>query len=191
MTRLIKSKINADVAGNGLSQAVDGSLEVNLGGDVSTSSNDLTVERIQGKDVASSTPGNNQVLMWNGLAWTPSDLPASNMQQWYDGTGDPNVLDPSGSQNGDYYYHTDQETVYRKEGGSWNELGGFTSTKDVNLNGKSISYRTPWLYMGTGKADDIHNDVGKIGDFFYSDSEEKMYLKKQDDGYPNGKWKGL
>ena len=126
-----KDKINADVAGAGLSQAGDGSLQVNLGGDVTTNGSDLTVTGLQGKAVDTSNPENDQVLMWINSKWTPSPLPpggGGGDRQWYDGINNPNTVNPTGSQNGDYYYRTapdNEEKVYRKVGGNWEELGGF------------------------------------------------------------------
>ncbi|AHI05666.1 cell wall surface anchor family protein [Bdellovibrio bacteriovorus W] len=54
------------------------SINVGLAGDVTGSIGTSKVERIQGKDVSATAPTNNQVLQWNGSAWTPSTLPAGN-----------------------------------------------------------------------------------------------------------------
>ena len=180
-----RNKINANVAGNGLSQAGNGSLQVDLGGDVSTDTNNgtLTVEKLQGREVDATTPLADQVLMWKNSKWTPSDPSngGGGSQQWYAGNPDPNSTNPSGSQNGDYYYRTaptGREKVYRKEGGTWNELGGFTSTEDVQLNGNNYTYRTPWLYMNNSAPDP---GAGKVGDFYYDSrpGEKKLYFKKE------------
>ena len=189
-----QTKINPNVAGAGLSQAGDGSLRVNLGGDVTTGGggSNLTVIKLQGNQVATTPPNaNGQVLTWNGSQWAPASLPpGGGSQQWYAGADNPNTSNPSGSQDGDYYLHTitpaGNETVYRKVGGSWQELGGFTSTGDVRLNGRNYSYRTPWLYTGSDKPDGTNPDVGKMGDLYYDDDEEKLYIKADDN-----KWKGL
>lgn len=44
------------------------------GGDVSGTFTSLTVAKIQGKAIAPTAPSNNQVLQWNGIAWTPATL---------------------------------------------------------------------------------------------------------------------
>ena len=189
-----RRKIDANVAGNGLSQAGNGSLQVNLGGDVVTTGNNLSVVKLRGNEIAPITPSNNQVLQWDdgNAQWTPADLPpggGGGDQQWYEGTDDPNITNPSGSQNGDYYYRTAPvggEKVYRKVAGSWEELGGFTNTSNLNVNGTGYSYRTPWLYTGSIKPDDQPINFGQLGDMYYDDNEEKMYFKVKND-----EWKGL
>lgn len=45
-----------------------------LDGDVTGSLNNTTVGKIQGRDVANTAPTSNQVLTWNGSAWTPTSL---------------------------------------------------------------------------------------------------------------------
>lgn len=44
------------------------------GGDLSGSPSSQTVVGLQGKPLAASSPGNNQVLAWNGSAWAPTSL---------------------------------------------------------------------------------------------------------------------
>ena len=233
-----RDKINANVAGLGLSQAADGSLQVDVGGDVTTSGSNLSVVKLRGNEIALTAPSDNQVLQWDDGTnqWTPVTLSSAGSagtwfsgnnnpnpdnpseaetgdfylregtrevfvkdgatwnsvgylastsgggggsQQWYDGNADPNMNDPSGSGNGDYYYRTAPaggEKVYRKQGGNWQELGGVTSTDDVQLGGSGYSYRTPWLYTGTGEP---NTSAGKVGDFYYrTDDGGKMYFKK-------------
>lgn len=45
-----------------------------LDGDVTGPLDNTTVGKIQGRDVASIAPTSNQVLTWNGTAWTPTSL---------------------------------------------------------------------------------------------------------------------
>ena len=169
-----RSKIAADVAGIGLSQASDGSLQVNIG-------DGLTID--EGVIKVTNTGGGG-----NG-----SDRAGT----WYTGANGPASANLGNARNGDYYYSTNQNKAYRRVGGNWQEVGGFTNTDDIQLNGRNFSYRTPWVYSGDVKPDDDANganDVGKLGDFFYSTSEEKMYTKVHDkdtDKYPTGKWKGI
>lgn len=187
-------------AGNGLSIATNGSLRLynpeagHLGIGQGLSNNitftkiekdaalamngELTVKGLQGREIDTSNPTNDQVLTWKNSKWTPSDLPpgGSGNKQWYSGVNTPNPGNPSGAQDGDYFYKENEEVVYRKESGNWKLLGGFTSTEDLNLNGSGYSYRTPWLYTGTGEP---NTNVGKVGDFYYrTDDGGKMYFKK-------------
>ncbi len=43
------------------------------GGDISGAYSTLNVNKIQGRTVAGTQPGNNQILKWNGNQWTPSN----------------------------------------------------------------------------------------------------------------------
>src|SRR5690554_1595766 len=45
-----------------------------LDGDVTGPLDNTTVGKIQGRDVANTAPTSNQVLTWNGTAWTPTSL---------------------------------------------------------------------------------------------------------------------
>ena len=57
-----------------------GSAWTSISGDVSASTGTpgaLTVTGLQGRSVSSSAPSLNQVLGWNGTAWTPATLPAA------------------------------------------------------------------------------------------------------------------
>ncbi len=44
----------------------------NLAGDVTGAQSSTTVEKIQGRNVATTAPTNGQVLKWNGSAWEPA-----------------------------------------------------------------------------------------------------------------------
>ncbi len=131
-----RDKINANVAGLGLSQNGNGSLQVNLSGDVTTNGDELEVVGLQGYPVSDAAPGSGQGLLWNGSEWTPSDLlSGSARRQWYDGNNVPNNGNPSGAQDGDYFYRKSSGVVYLREGGTWNELGGFTHTGGTTTDG--------------------------------------------------------
>ncbi|WKN31477.1 hypothetical protein PZB74_21235 [Porifericola rhodea] len=223
-----KDKINADVAGEGLAQNADGSLELNIGGgglqlnadqlqlsntsngqiligdgsqvnarsisgDVSLANNGNTqVTAIQGRNVSTDAPGLDDVLTWNGSSWEPAAVNSSLFgdQQWYSGTITPTSLNPIEADNGDYYYDTNDNRVYRKSGGSWILLGGYNTAAPapINTGGIADSYRTPILYMGDEKPVEGDN-IGNIGDFYYSVDEKKLYYRYLDNG--DIKWKGL
>ncbi len=154
----------------------------------------LIVQGLRGRTVASSAPSDKQVLQWDNGAneWAPASLPPAGgggSQQWYAGNNQPNPGNPSGAQDGDYYLRTNSvgnEKIYRKVGGTWQELGGFTKTGVLNTNGTGYSYRTPWLYSGPDKPDDQPNNFGQLGDMYYDTNEQKMYFKVK-----NNEWKGL
>jgi hypothetical protein len=48
---------------------------VTMGGDVTGSSDDATVAKIQGQPVSTNTPSNGQVLQYDGASWTPGVIP--------------------------------------------------------------------------------------------------------------------
>lgn len=54
--------------------AGDDAAALNLLGDVTGTLGATTVVKIQGRDVANTAPTSNQVLTWNGSAWTPTSL---------------------------------------------------------------------------------------------------------------------
>lgn len=54
--------------------AGDDAAALNLLGDVTGTLGATTVVKIQGRDVANTAPTSNQVLTWNGTAWTPTSL---------------------------------------------------------------------------------------------------------------------
>lgn len=206
---ITRDKIHANIAGIGLHQAVDGSLGVantgsgelligqgstvssqNISGDLSLSnSGDTKVTGLQGRTVSATEPGVNQVLTWNGSAWTPA---TSAGQQWYDGTATPNTTLPSGTSNGNYYYDTDDNKVYRKVNGNWTLLGGFNTTAPaaINTGGIADSYRAPVLYMGDERPV-TGDDIGAFGDFYYSRDEGRLYYKAKNVGNGNIEWRNL
>ena len=121
-----KDKISADVAGAGLSQAGDGSLQVDLTGDVTTSGNNLSIIKLQGNDVATTNPLLGQVITWDGAKWIPADVPPTG-----GGSTTPTISTGSGTpQNGEGkigdIYIGDEDTVYikiNKDGaGEWLEV---------------------------------------------------------------------
>ncbi|MEQ9440607.1 MAG: hypothetical protein RIG62_16260 [Cyclobacteriaceae bacterium] len=224
-----KEKIHSGVAGNGIGQNVDGSLEINIAGgglqrvsdqlqltnqgdgqlligdgsqvnahtmsgDVSlTNTGATTITSLQGNPVSAAAPGIDNVLTWNGSTWVPEDVSSFSLfgdQQWYAGTAVPSTSSPSGADNGDYYYDTDDNMVYQKSGGSWGALGGFSSVAPASINtgGIADSYRAPVLYMGDAKPVD-DDDIGAIGDFYYSRDDEKLYYRYLDTSTGKIKWK--
>jgi len=50
-----------------------------LGGDISGPPDELTVTKLQGRPVASSTPATGHVLMWDGTQWVPQTLGAGSI----------------------------------------------------------------------------------------------------------------
>lgn len=54
--------------------ASDDAVALSLLGDVTGTLGATTVVKIQGHDVAGTTPNTHQVLTWNGSAWTPTSL---------------------------------------------------------------------------------------------------------------------
>ncbi|MGD1895090.1 MAG: hypothetical protein ACFB15_31415 [Cyclobacteriaceae bacterium] len=201
-----KEKINSDVAGNGLSQAADGSLQtVNtasgelligqgsgasaqvISGDIALAADgSTTVEGIQGRPVSTTAPLSGQVLTWDGSSWVPEDaggLALFGSQGWYSGSGAPTALNPLLPSNGDFYFDRDNEIVYYRESGSWRALGGFNtaSPAPINMGGDADSYRTPITYIGdAGPVDG--DDIGADGDFYYSRDEEQLYYRYDDTG---------
>ncbi len=111
-----RSKINGDVAGNGLSQAGNGSLEVNLGGDVITGSNTLSVVKLRGNEIAPLAPLDDQVLKWDSGSnqWVPADISPAGGNSTIPkiSTGDGKPLDGDGKV-GDIYID-DEKDVYIK-----------------------------------------------------------------------------
>nr|WKN36804.1 hypothetical protein K4G66_31045 [Tunicatimonas sp. TK19036] len=211
-----KAKINADVAGNGLGQNADGSIEAKVAGggiqiaadqlqltnqgngqlligdgtqvnaqpvsgDISmANSGTTTVTGLQGRSIATAAPATNDVLMWNGSAWVPQSF-ASN--GWYSGNFTPNGTTPTGAIDGNYFFHTGTQTVYRKESGAWVELGNWAKQSDSSVQGATItSTRTPVIYIGTGDPiDNAGGNNGEPGDFYYetdADTHGRLWMKK-------------
>ena len=164
-----KDKIAPNVAGLGLSQANDGSLQVNIG-------DGLTIDE-----------GVIKVTNTGGGGGNGSDRAGT----WYTGANGPASANLGNAQNGDYYYSTNQNKAYRRVGGNWQEVGGFADIDNVNFtfNGQPYSYRTPRMYTGPGEPDKNANNLGELGDFFYSTSKEKTYTKIIEGG--NEFWKNI
>ncbi|MEM9829880.1 MAG: hypothetical protein AAF944_04545 [Bacteroidota bacterium] len=199
-----REKINSNVAGSGLNQAANGSLQTSntasgeiligqgtqaaaraISGDVILAADGgTTVEGLQGRSVSSTAPSSGEVLTWDGSSWVPDHMSGGPFigggDQWYSGTGTPTALNPLDAENGDFYYETDSQIVYYKEGGSWTELGGFNRVNPVSeVNGLADSYRTPVLLIGDGVPND-GDDFGEDGDFYYSRDSERMYYRYND-----------
>ena len=60
---------------------------VTMGGDVTGNSATSTVAKIQGSAVAATAPTSNQVLQWNGTAWTPTTLSSAGVTSFNTRTG--------------------------------------------------------------------------------------------------------
>ena len=60
---------------------------VTMGGDVTGNSTTSTVAKIQGSAVAATAPTSNQVLQWNGTAWTPTTLSSAGVTSFNTRTG--------------------------------------------------------------------------------------------------------
>jgi hypothetical protein len=210
-----KEKLNADVAGSGLVQAADGSLQTintgagelligqgdslashSLSGDVTLGADgSTTVQGLQGRAFSSAAPSTNDVLMWDGNFWSPGDaglLSVGSKIQWYAGIATPTSIIPAEATDSDYYYDTDDNITYRKEGGNWAELGGFTKVEPaaINTGTKADSYRVPMLYIGDNKPVDGDN-IGTVGDLYYSRTEEKLYYRFLDVSNGLIKWQAL
>ncbi|MEM8967949.1 MAG: hypothetical protein AAGE93_16135 [Bacteroidota bacterium] len=208
-----REKINGNVAGSGLSQAVDGSLQTSntaigeiligqgtqatarpVSGDVALAADGgTTIEGLQGRPVSTNPPLNGQVLTWNGSSWEPDDAGGGPIlgsgKQWYSGSGIPTALNPADAEDGNFYYETDSQIVYYKEGGSWTELGGFNRVNPVSeINGKADSYRTTVLYIGDEEPVE-GDDIGSDGDLYYSRTEAKLFYRFDDGG--TIKWQSL
>ncbi len=155
-----QTKINPDVAGAGLSQAGDGSLRVNLVGDVTTGGggSNLTVTKLQGSQVATTPPSaNGQVLTWNGSQWAPASLPP--------GSGGAQVSTGSGNPNGGTGNKGD---IYVKDDGTI-----FIKTK-ANSNPNSWS-PIPKTLSGNGEPG---NGQGNRGDTYVrTDGDGEVYIK--------------
>ena len=168
---ITRNKIAADVAGVGLSQADNGSLQVNIG-------DGLTIDE-EGAIKVTNTGGGGS----NG-----SDRAGT----WYTSANEPASANLGNARNGDYYYSINQNKAYRRVGENWQEVGGFTDIDDVDFtfNGQTYSYRTPRMYTGPGKPEEDANNLGEVGDFFYSKDENKTYTKIEDDD-GNVFWKNI
>ncbi|MGB3587276.1 MAG: hypothetical protein WBA23_12085, partial [Tunicatimonas sp.] len=207
-----RTKINSNVAGGGLTQAANGSLQTTntasgeiligqgtqataqtVSGDIALAANgSTTVEGLQGRPVSTTAPSNNQVLTWDGSNWIPAGAAAGG-EQWYSGSGAPTALNPATAINGDFYYDTTSDIVYFKQGGSWAAQGGFGAIPNAPVNTGGITgltYRTPLLYIGDEEPEE-GDDIGAIGDFYYSRDEEKLYYRLLDTSNGKIKWQDI
>ena len=126
-----RTKINADVAGTGLSQAGDGRLQVSLGGDVTTAGSNLTVTKLQGNQVATTAPtANGQVLTWNGSQWAPTA--GGGGAQVSTGSGNPNG---GAGSKGDIYVK-DDGTIFIKTKANSNPDSWSPIPKTLSGNGE-------------------------------------------------------
>ncbi len=204
-----RDKINVNVAGTGLMQAANGSLQTtnttsgeiligqggtvssrSISGDLSLAADGSTnIAKLQGKNVNANNPSNGEVLTWNGTAWTSAPASAGGDKQWYEGINAPTSGNPSGASDGDYYYDTDDNIVYRKVSGSWTSIGGYNiaPSAPINMGTRADAYRTPILYTGDDKPEE-GDDIGSVGDFYYSRNEEKMYYRVLDVSNGKIKW---
>ncbi|MDF9798035.1 hypothetical protein OKW21_003298 [Catalinimonas alkaloidigena] len=142
-----RDKINSNVAGTGLIQAVDGSLETintnsgelligqgstvasrSISGDISLDAiGNANISKLQGKAVNAPNPANGQVLGWNGSAWVPSNERSDDEARWFTGTINPESGSFSGGQVGDLYYRHNEDRYWRKTGtdsDNWAEISG-------------------------------------------------------------------
>ncbi len=155
-----QTKINANVAGAGLSQAGDGSLRVNLGGDVTTGGggSNLTVTKLQGNQVATTAPtANGQVLTWDGSQWAPAAPTA--------GGGGAQVSTGSGNPNGGAGSKGD---IYVKDDGTV-----FIKTK-ANSNPDSWS-PIPKTLSGNGEPGPGQGNQGDT--YVRTDGDGEVYIK--------------
>lgn len=180
--------IGQGAGNNVMAQAISQDATLNPNGD-------LTVTGLQGRTVSPVSPANGQVLQWDNAngEWKPTTVSGGGgSQQWYANTATPSGSNPTGASDGDYYYDTDDNVVYRKNGGAWSQLGGFNvnnvQTATINMGGKADSYRAPVLYIGNNEPVE-GNNIGAVGDFYYSRNEKKLYYRFQDDG--TTKWQSL
>lgn len=71
-----------------------------LAGDVTGSLGATKVEKIQGRDVVNTTPDNNQVLAWNGSAWTPTTITPAQISNSANVTAGSNKVNLGGTPEG-------------------------------------------------------------------------------------------
>ncbi|MGB3778322.1 MAG: hypothetical protein WA960_08170 [Tunicatimonas sp.] len=138
---------------------------------------ELTVKGLQGRSVAGNAPLNNQILKWNASAndgngqWVPATLAEANDRPgtWFSGNYVPSSTSPAEAVDGDFYFHTDDQTVYSRASGSWNAAGDLVSATLI----------TPSTYTGGPAPDNSH--PAKVGDFYIRNNGE-VFLKVKGNG---------
>ena len=162
--------------------------QVNINGDA-TLANDgkLTIKGLQGDPVATTSPSSGNVLTWNGAAWEAQPISGGgggNGASWYEGLALPGLVNPVGAINGDYYYRTDTEIIYKKVLGVWLEQGKFFKPPSIVQDPNTIvtDVRTPTIFVGPDKPAD---GFGEFGDMFHAveGGKQTIFIKSR-----NGKW---
>lgn len=128
--------------GNGQILLGDGT-QVNaraISGDMSLANTGAaTVTGLQGKPVETTAPTTNDVLIWNGSAWIPSDGRSSHEIRWFSSNVNPQSSNFSGGKPGDLFYKYDENRYWRRTGtnpGDWEEIVGPSSIAE---NGKRMN----------------------------------------------------
>lgn len=190
-----KDHIDASVAGDGLAQAADGSLQVDLGGDVATAGTNLTVTGLQGRAINGTVaPTNGQVLQWDNARgeWVPATVttgggPAANplpSGSIFVGNA-ANVATPTNI-TGDVSLASNGSAT--TEGIQGQPVDATLPTNDQVLMWKSNRWvptdlpasaggSTPTVYTGTT---DPGNDDGSIGDIYIKNGKD-IFIKAKDD----------
>ena len=201
-----KDHIDASVAGNGLTQAGDGSLQVDLGGDVTTAGSDLTVTGLQGRAINGTVaPTNGQVLKWDDAnkEWIPAPVGA--------GGGPSSTPLPAGAMFVGNAANVSTPTIIKgdisvaasgdvtTEGIQGNPVDASVPTNDQVLMWKNSKWTPTNLPAGGGgsSAPEVLSGGGppagangKVGDI-YVENNGNIYIKVKDDGNVNDRWKKL